>query len=120
MAKKLELARRLRREPTDAEARLWARVRNRALGPRFRRQVPWGRYVVDLWCPERRLVVEVDGAHHLEAESLAHDAERTAWLEARGARVVRFLNTEVLLETDAVVQRIVELLADLPPQAGPG
>ena len=62
---------------------------------------------------EARLAVEVDGAHHLEPDQVAHDAERTAWLEARGARVVRFLDTEVLLETDAVVQRIADLLAEL-------
>ena len=79
-------------------------------GLKFRRQFPLGPYVLDLWCAEARLVVEVDGAHHLEPDQAAHDAERTAWLEARGARVVRFLDTEVLLETDAVVQRIADVL----------
>ena len=113
MGRDLALVRRLRREQTDAEARLWARLRNRALGPKFRRQFPFGPYVLDLWCVEARLAVEVDGAHHLEPDQVAHDAERTAWLEARGARVVRFLDTEVLLETDAVVQRIADLLAEL-------
>ena len=113
MGRDLEFVRRLRREQTEAEARLWARLRNRALGPKFRRQFPFGPYVLDLWCVEARLAVEVDGAHHLEPDQVAHDTARTAWLEARGARVVRFLDTEVLLETDAVVQRIADVLADL-------
>ncbi len=106
-------ARQLRRDQTDAEARLWARLRNRALGPKFRRQVPFGPFVLDLWCAERKLANELDGAHHLEPEQRARDAERTAWLEARGVRVIRFPDNEVLLETDAVVQRIADVLEEL-------
>jgi very-short-patch-repair endonuclease len=112
MVRDLAFVRQLRREQTDAEAGLWARLRNRALGPKFRRQFPVGPYVLDFGCVEAKLAVEVDGAHHLEPEQLAHDVERTAWLEARGARVVRFLDTEVLLETDAVLQRIADVVAE--------
>lgn len=115
MARQTLLSRQLRQQQTDAEARLWSRLRNRALGPKFRRQAPFGPFVLDLWCAEAMLAIEVDGAHHLAPEELARDAARTAFLEAAGVRVARFLDNEVLLETDAVVQRIADLLAEPAP-----
>jgi adenine-specific DNA-methyltransferase len=110
LADDLAFVRSLRREQTEAEALLWSRLRNRALGPKFRPQFRIGPYVVDFWCVEARLAIELDGAHHLEPGPHACDAERTAFLEERGARVVRFLDTEVLRETTQVVQRISDLL----------
>lgn len=102
-------ARQLRRNATDAEIRLWSRLRRKQLaGFRFRRQHPLGSYIVDFFCPEARLIVEVDGGQH--GEENAHDARRTEWLEARGYRVARFWNNEVLSNTDGVLTAILVAL----------
>jgi very-short-patch-repair endonuclease len=102
------LARRLRTTPTDAEMRLWSRLRRRQLaGFRFRRQHPMGPYVVDFFCPDTKLVVEVDGGQHADS---ATDAVRTRWLEARGYRVVRFWNNDVLANTEGVLLAILGAL----------
>ena len=107
-------ARTLRRNATVAEIRLWSRLRRKQLeGFRFRRQHPLGSYIVDFFCPEARLIVEVDGGQH--GEENAHDARRTKWLEARGYRVVRFWNNEVLSNTDGVLTTILFALRAWPP-----
>ncbi len=104
------IARQLRSTPTDAEIRLWSRIRRKQLdGFRFRRQQPIGPYVVDFFCPEALLIIEVDGGQHAWNE--AHDAERTKWLEARGYRVLLFWNNDVLANTDGVVAIIREVLS---------
>ena len=102
-------ARRLRRQSTDAEKALWRLLRNRNLANcKFRRQVPLGRYIVDFLCFEHNLVIEIDGGHHqLHAEA---DAERTAWLESQGFRVIRFWNNEVLAEPNAVSEAVLNEL----------
>jgi very-short-patch-repair endonuclease len=106
------LARQLRRTPTDAEIRLWSRLRRQQLeGFRFRRQHPIGPYVVDFFCAEAKLIVEVDGGQHAD-----DSATRTRWLEARGYRVIRFWNNEVLANTEGVLITILDALrADPPP-----
>ena len=102
-------ARRLRREMTDAERRLWSRLRKRqVLECGFRRQFQLGTYIVDFVCLERCLVVEVDGGRHAEQED--YDRARTDWLEQQGYRVLRFWNDAVLTETDAVIASIAEAL----------
>jgi very-short-patch-repair endonuclease len=98
-------ARALRGAPTDAEMRLWSRLRNRQLqGFRFRRQQPIGGFIVDFFCPAAGLIIEVDGGEH--ADRAASDETRTRWLEARGYRVLRFWNNDVLANTDGVVLTI--------------
>jgi very-short-patch-repair endonuclease len=106
-------ARQLRKRLTDAERRLWGRLRRKQVdGLRFRHQVPLGPYVVDFLCFEYRLIVEVDGGQHArEPES---DARRTAWLEEQGFRVIRFWNNDVLANTDGVVLAIQMALKELP------
>jgi very-short-patch-repair endonuclease len=90
---------------TDAERRLWSRLRRRQLhGRRFRRQHPIGPFIADFACPEEKLVIELDGGQH--ADRKEQDAARTRWLAARGYRVLRFWNNDVLTQTDAVVQVI--------------
>jgi len=107
-------ARKLRAAPTDAERALWARLRQRQLDShRFRRQHPIGPYVVDFFCAERDLIVEVDGGQH--AEDVVADTRRTAWLEARGYRVVRFWNNDVLENVDGVLDELRRALRDPPP-----
>jgi very-short-patch-repair endonuclease len=98
-------ARRLRSNPTEAELRLWSRLRRRQLdGLRFRRQVPLGRFIVDFSCYDERLVIELDGGQHLENHE--EDAARTQWLESRGFRVLRFWNDEVFKNMDGVLETI--------------
>jgi len=117
-------ARQLRKNPTDAERRLWARLRYRQVdGFRFRRQVPIGPFIADFACLERRLLIEVDGGQH--AVDPASDAERTRWLESRGYRVLRFWNHDVLRNTEGVLVAIGLALSgpdtphpDPPPQGG--
>ncbi|MGO8914829.1 MAG: endonuclease domain-containing protein [Stellaceae bacterium] len=107
------LARRLRITPTDAEIRLWSRLRRKQLeGFRFRRQHPMGPYVVDFFCPDAKLVVEVDGGQHAESAS---DVVRTRWLEAQGYRVIRFWNNDVLGNTEGVLLSILDALRACPP-----
>ena len=104
--------RRLRRDSTDAERALWHVLRNRQIaGVKFGRQHQYGPYVLDFFCVERRLAVEVDGSQHYTPDGLARDSVRTAYLEARGVSVLRFSNLEVLSEAVGVVARILGALA---------
>src|SRR5262245_48735073 len=104
-------ARQLRRDQTDAEQRLWARLRDRQLyGAKFRRQHPIGPFVADFCCAQRKLVVELDGGQH--AENVATDEKWSQFLEERGYHVLRFWNHDVLGNTEAVLERIVEALSD--------
>ena len=101
------LSRRLRREMTAAEQRLWQHLRrDRICGVRFYRQKPLARFIVDFYAPAPKLVVEVDGSQHFEAEARHRDAQRTAALKAMGLTVLRFDNLQVLTQTDAVVEAI--------------
>jgi very-short-patch-repair endonuclease len=113
------LLRNLRRNMTDAERRLWSKLRNKATGFRFRRQHRLGRFVVDFVCLERRLVVEVDGGQHNQRSNLESDARRTMWLNEAGYQVLRVWNNDVLLRTDDVLENILAALKDdsgaLPP-----
>src|ERR1700720_3534990 len=104
----VERARDLRNTMTPAEIRLWKRLQCAQLGPRFRRQVPIGPYIVDFVCLERRLVIEVDGGQH--SESITDDT-RTAWLEGQGFRVLRFWNNDVLGNTEGVLTVLTQHLA---------
>ncbi len=103
-------ARRLRRVQTDAENKLWIRLRNRQVnGAKFRRQHPIGRYIVDFCCLESRLVIELDGGHH--AEQVRTDQVRSGYLQRQGYRVLRFWDHDVLTQSDAVVEEIYRWLS---------
>ncbi len=102
-----ERARRLRRQDTGCEQRLWAQLRGRRLnGMKFVRQLPVGIYVADFACRERALIVEVDGASHSTDEEVSHDARRTKFLEANGWRVLRVLNEDIVMRMDDVLEMI--------------
>jgi len=106
-------ARVLRSQATDAERCLWHRIRRRQLlGVQFYRQRPWGPYIVDFLAPAAKLVVEIDGGQHFQSEGLAYDHRRDTWMHAQGLRVLRFDNRQVLLETDAVLERLRAVLAE--------
>ena len=109
-----DFARGLRRRQTDAERRIWARLRDRRLlGTKFARQVAIGPYIVDFCCRERKLIVELDGGQH-EAHA-DYDVARTAFLQTLGYRVLRFWDNDVLANTDGVLQRVVEALSSARP-----
>jgi very-short-patch-repair endonuclease len=104
-----DVARKLRRNQTDAEARLWYHLRDRRfLGFKFRRQTPRGRAVADFLCQQARLIVEVDGGQHAESST---DAERTAFLNSAGYLVLRFWNNDVLSNADGVLDEIARTLS---------
>jgi very-short-patch-repair endonuclease len=104
-----KLQRRLRNASTDAERALWQRLRLRQLdGCKFRRQHPFGHYILDFVCLEKMLVIELDGSQH--AESVAADSERTAFLERSGFLVLRFWNNQVFDEMDGVLEAIWRVL----------
>jgi very-short-patch-repair endonuclease len=108
-------ARRLRKKLTDAESLLWQHLRGRQLeGIRFRRQQPWGNYIVDFASFEARIVVEVDGSQHATSAS---DRTRDRWLEQQGYRVLRFWNNDVLKNTVGVLETIRLSCLGHPPQA---
>lgn len=94
---------------TDAEALMWKLLRNRRVaGAKFRRQHPMGRFILDFYCDEKKLAVELDGGQH--AEAVEYDQARDAWLRQRGVRVLRFWNNHVLGETEAVMEVIYAAL----------
>ena len=108
-ARLLGNVRRLRSEQTDAESVLWRHLRNRQLlGFKFRRQHAITPYVVDFYCHEASLVIELDGGHH--AKMMNQDMVRKNYLESKGLLVLRFWNNEVLQETEAVLQKILQIL----------
>jgi very-short-patch-repair endonuclease len=113
-------ARQLRRDETDAERLLWRVLRNRRLaGAKFRRQHPFPPYVLDFYCYELKLAIELDGGQHNLPESRLRDKARTAQLHAHGIRVLRFWDHEVLRQTESVLQAIyravIERLRELQP-----
>ena len=104
-------ARQLRRSMTDAERKLWWNLRALlAKEFHFRRQATIGPYFVDFACHQRRIVVEVDGSQHMTR--VRSDVARTAFLNSRGYRVLRFWNNEVLQQTDAVMAAIYDALCE--------
>jgi very-short-patch-repair endonuclease len=113
-----ERARRLRQDQTDAERKLWSRLRDRRLlGAKFRRQYPIGPFITDFCCPEHRLIVELDGGQH--ATRAEADRQRTAYLQQQAYRVLRFWDSDVLADLDGVIDHITELL-DPHPNPLPG
>jgi len=109
------LQRRLRRNLTDAERRLWQLLRAREMrGFKFRRQHPFGDFILDFVCLERRLVIEVDGGQH--SEQAASDMARTRTLEQAGFRVLRFWNDDILKKPEGVGEKIWAVLDEPHPQ----
>ena len=103
-------AQRLRREATDAERKMWSHLRNHAMGVKFRRQHPIGNFIVDFISLEAKMVIEVDGGQHDHDAEPRADAKRTQYLEEMGYKVLRFSDSEVLSDTDAVLASIAEFL----------
>jgi len=112
-------ARSLRKNLTDAEKRLWSRLRLlKSSGFHFRKQAPIGTYVVDFCCHAAGLIIEVDGGQH----NGEIDRARTTWLEGRGYKVLRFWNNDVLTNIEGVVSQITAAYTPTPtpPRKGEG
>ena len=98
----------MRRAMTDAELKLWNELRaHRLMGLSFRRQFPIGPYIADFACPNKRIVVELDGSQHADETLAAADAARTVWLKGEGWTVLRFGNDDVLRDLENVCRHIV-------------
>ena len=111
-------ARKLRKEMTEAERKLWQALRAGELsGFKFRRQHAIGPYIVDFVCIQASLVIEADGGQH--AEQLSYDAERTKFLEGHGFKVLRYWNSEIFLQTESVLEQIWNCLQQRHPHPNP-
>lgn len=102
-----QLSRQLRNNMTDAEKQLWVKIRMRQIkGYQFYRQKPIGDYIVDLFCPKAKIIIEIDGSHHLVGETIEYDRIRDDYLTSLGLRVLRFTNAEVTRNIEGVVEKI--------------
>jgi len=107
-------AKTLRKPGTEAEIRLWKELRNRKCGGlKFRRQHPYNRFILDFYCHEKGLAVEVDGEIHNNPDVIEHDTNRTFELENLGVRIIRFKNEEVFRNIDEVLIRIIQVAETL-------
>jgi very-short-patch-repair endonuclease len=99
-------AKKLRANTTPHERILWRALRELPMeGTHFRRQAPIGPYIVDFFCPAKQLVIELDGGHHNESDEAQRDRVRQGWLEKVGYRVIRFWNSEISGDLNAVLER---------------
>jgi adenine-specific DNA-methyltransferase len=104
----VQRARRLRRSATDAENRLWSRLRNRQIANlKFRRQHPLGNRIVDFFCAEAKLAIELDGSGHLTDNGQKSDLDREIELYEKGIRVLRFYNHDIAKNLDGVLNEII-------------
>ena len=111
-ASHLDLKRRLRSNMTGPEAQLWSRLRARQLqGLKFRRQHGIGPYIVDFYCPEQSLVIEVDGDSHADANQILKDRQREKYLQSLGLHVIRYINDDILKNLDGVMEDLAERLS---------
>ena len=108
----VQFSRQLRDQQTDCEHLLWQRLRSRQIANlKFRRQFPCPPYVLDFYCAELKLAIELDGGQHFETSGLIHDQRRTLYLYQQGIEVVRFSNLEVLQQMDNVLEQIIRIAA---------
>lgn len=112
--KTMRLAIELRKELTPAEKKLWAYLRgNKLNGVSFRRQHAIGEYITDFVSIKKKLVIELDGGHHLEPQEKEYDAERTQYLESVGYKVIRFWNSQVEMDVEGVVRAIENVIKNM-------
>lgn len=100
----------LRKSATPQEIILWSHLRKKQLGYKFRRQHSIGKYIVDFYCTEKKLIIELDGWQHREENNGGYDIERTNFLESLGCKVLRFWNNEINKNIGGVVLKIEDSL----------
>ena len=106
--------RELRKNATVHEKILWSYLRTSGIGFKFRRQHSIGPYIVDFYCAEKRLIIEVDGGQHLELEAKKYDEERSKYLQNLHHRVIRFLNSDINNNVESVLDEIRYILSTIP------
>jgi very-short-patch-repair endonuclease len=105
------LARTLRKNQTDIEGLMWQYLSDRRLGGyKFRRQHPIGNYIVDFYCPKRKLAIELDGGQHDYPKQVDYDENRTTFLVRKGIKVLRYWDNEVLINTEGILDDILDKL----------
>ncbi len=105
----------LRKNLTDAERKLWLKLRNKQLyGLKFFRQYGAGSYILDFFCPAVKLAVELDGGQHAQPRQISYDKNRTLFLKSRGIKIIRFWDDDVLKNTEGV---LLEISRNLTPPA---
>jgi very-short-patch-repair endonuclease len=103
----LSLSRRLRLKQTPWETKVWARLRAKRISPqKFKRQYPIGNYIVDFYCAEKRLIIEIDGSQHDEEKNRTKDQIRDKYLKDQGFKVLRFKNNEIDQNLEGVFETI--------------
>lgn len=106
-----DLRQQLRKKSTEAELKLWRELRNfNVKGYKFYRQYNVGRYILDFYCHKKQLCIELDGCQHATPEGSEYDIQRTAFLNSKGIKVLRFWNNEVFKNLEGVCKRILEEL----------
>jgi len=106
----------LRRDMTLTERILWKKLKDRTIfNAKFRRQHPISFFIVDFYCHEYKMVIEVDGEIHNDDESIEYDKNRTAELNKFGIRVLRFTNEEVFSEMDSIIKKILKAITEYTP-----
>jgi very-short-patch-repair endonuclease len=106
----------LRKNMTLSEILLWKKLRDRKIfNTKFRKQHPIGMFIVDFYCHEYKLVIEVDGEVHNDKESGEYDLGRSAELNKFGIKVIRFTNDDVIYNIDSVITRILGVITELTP-----
>ena len=103
----------LRKKPTHEEMLLWQFLKANQMGVRFKRQHPIWLYIADFYCHKLKLVIEVDGSIHNVQEVIEHDAMREEDIQALGLKVIRFQNSEIRLNIEAVVSKISDIINEL-------
>lgn len=101
---------RLRENSTKSESILWERLKNKQLGYKFRRQHPLGIFILDFYCHQAKLCIEVDGGYHHQSDQIHYDQERTNQIVASGLYVIRFDNSQIINHIEEVISEIKETL----------
>ena len=104
----------LRKQEVSAERLLWSKIRNRQLGVKFKRQYSVGNYVIDFYCPEIRLGIEIDGSTHSTSIEIARDLKRENYLRKTGIKIKRFTNVDVFENLDGVITSVLEVIKTSP------
>lgn len=108
-----DVRKKLRKESTPQEIILWSRLRNNGIGFKFKRQYSVGGYILDFYCPSKRLGIEIDGSQHLENKE--YDKNRTKLFNDLDIKIIRFWNNEVNENIDSVMQKIMSELHSPSP-----
>ncbi len=103
----------LRHNETKEEKLLWVKLRRKSLGCKFSRQYSVGPYILDFYCSEKRICIELDGSHHLNNKE--YDKERDEYLLLNDIQVLRFWNREISDNIDEVIEKIKDVISTLPP-----